>query len=200
MADSKYQPVPHHDTLDSPNISTEHSSLTPHHQSRHHPSNPIDASDLSSKEDSDTENDIMDIDEEEGADETVMAPLNRRATSSSSSKKSRQLSRRRSPTDSKFRRWMSLLKKSIVRHRLALVAAAGLIFIFLPLIAYQRSIRSFFWADQVYVCSFYVSTDAIWDADRVGGRNLRHGIRRRGVGRRRRGHIAIEKLRRWCRI
>lgn len=145
MADSKYQPVPHHDTLDSPAISTEQSSLAPHH-----PLNPIDASDLSSKEDSDTENDLMDLDEEEGADETVMAPLNRRATSSGSKTK-RQLSGRRSPTDSKFRRWLSLLKKSIVRHRLALVAAAGLIFIFLPLIAYQRSIRSFFWADQVYV-------------------------------------------------
>lgn len=149
MADSKYQPVPHHDTLDSPVISTEQSSLTRHHQSRHQ-LDPIDVSDLSSKEDSDNEDDIMDLDEEEGADETVMAPLNRRATSSSSKTK-RQLSRRRSPTNSKVRSWLSLLKKSIVRHRLALVAAAGLIFIFLPLIAYQRSIRSFFWADQVYV-------------------------------------------------
>lgn len=149
MADSKYQPVPHHDTLDSPVTSAEQPTLTPHHQNRHH-LDPIDVSDLSSKDDnSDNENDIMDVDEED-ADETVMAPLNRR----SSSNKKRQLSRRRSPTNSKFRRWLSLLKGSIVRNRLALVAAAGLIFIFLPLVAYQRSIRSFFWADQVYVRPF----------------------------------------------
>jgi beta-glucosidase len=145
MADSKYQPVPHHDTLDSPVVSTEQqSSLTPHHRPKRHQLNPTDVSDLSSQEDTDTENDIMDLDEEEGADETVMAPLNRKNSR-------RQTSKRRS-TNSKFRRRLALLKKSIVRHRLALVAAAGLIFIFLPLIAYQRSIRSFFWADQVYVC------------------------------------------------
>lgn len=196
MADSKYQPVPRHDTRDSPPQST--SSL--HHHTRHH-LDPTDASDLSSQV-TDDENDIMDLDEEEGADETVMAPLNRRASSSggsSSKKRQQQLSRRRSPTNSKFRGWLSLLKMFIVRHRLALVAAAGLIFIFLPLIAYQRSIRSFFWADQVYV-RLFSTFNLQRDCNADDGRNLRRGIRRRGAGHRRRGRTVIGKLRRWCRI
>lgn len=146
MADSKYQPVPRHD-IDSLITSTEQSSLTTHHQSRHH-LDPIDVSDTSSKGDTDTDNDIMSLDEEEGADETAMAPLN--GQTGAGSKKNQQLLRR-SSKDTKVHRWLSLLKNFIVRHRLALVAAAGLVFILLPLIAYQRNIRNFFWMDQVYV-------------------------------------------------
>lgn len=164
MADSKYQPVPRHDTLDS--LSQSNSTLQ--HQTQHN-LDPADVSDLSSH-DTDDENDMMDLDEEGGGDETVMAPLNRRASrSSGSSKKRQKLSSRRSLTKSKFRGWLSLLTKSIVRHRLALVAAAGLIFIFLPLIAYQRSIRNFFWADQVYVRPLYfLSTKNIVTLTEVG--------------------------------
>jgi hypothetical protein len=129
MADSKYQPVPRHDTEGD---FTTHSSPSQTYEAAQDQSwrqlDSLDVSDLSSQEDDD-------------GDET-MAPLN---TKKRSSKRARSLLH--------TRKVLTALKTTIVRHRLCLIAAAGLIFILLPLIAYQRTLRAFFWGEQAYVRS-----------------------------------------------
>lgn len=190
MASSKYQPVPRYDRdLDStePSSTSLSQEYAAQHEQSWHRLDALDVSDLSSKEDDDDD----DSDDGEGDDEAdnMISPPNDKK-------------QKRSPRP--VRKLLSRLKTSIVRNRLYLVAAAGLIFILLPLIAYQRTIRAFFWGEQVYVSSStpqhfdpcYIKSECMI-LMRTGARNPRHGIRRLEVGPRRAGLIAIRRLKRW---
>lgn len=161
MADSKYQLVQNDDPLDSSVERINQSGYKSHHH--HNNNNHTQPHDSDASGSSFNQNDghdkygnvltdehYDDDGEEEDlsqSDSAPMMPLKNYKQKSS---------QRHSPL--KMRGKLLLLKNFIVRHRLSLVALAGLIFILMPLIVYQRAIRKFFWMDHVYVSVIHLDS------------------------------------------
>lgn len=140
MARPKYQPVSQEASvaLDSLSPSTEEqlNLISKHDNDQNwHSLDDIDASDLS---------------EDDEASDTMPASLKHSLLE-------------RDDFVSKLRRAAIVGKAFIVRNRLCLIATAGIIFIFLPLLAYQHSIRDFFWGEnQLCQCSHPICDADAW--------------------------------------
>jgi beta-glucosidase len=172
MARAKYQPVSQGSSvaLDSVSPSTEErlNLISKHGNDQNwHSLDDIDASDLSD-------------DEEAGGTMPSLLKKN--------------LLERDDNFFSKLRRAATVVKVFIIRNRLCLIATAGIIFIFLPLLAYQRSIRGFFWGKTSYVSARILSFMRMLCAD---GRDRNHplGTRPPVVVRRRPGHTVTKRPR-----
>lgn len=171
MADVKYQPVSQgpSGSVDPLSQSTEEqlSLISKHDNDQNwHSLDDIDASDLS--EDDETDN--------------TMNPL------------LKQDSWKRGGFVSKLRRAASVVKAFVIRHRLSLIAIAGIIFILLPLLVYQRSIRNFFWGKTNFVSTRIACLMRMLCAD-GRHRNHPHGTHPREAVRRRPGHTVTRRPR-----
>jgi beta-glucosidase len=95
---------------------------------------------------------------------------------------------------SRLRRAATVVKAFIIRNRLTLIATAGIIFIFLPLLVYQRTIRNFFWGKITYVSTRILSSTRMLGAD---GHDRIHplGTRPPRAARRRPGHTVTKRPR-----